>query len=58
MIQLKAPDMFQPRAVTLICIVLFAAAVRVLPHPDNFTPIAALALRVRLTARRLLRLDR
>jgi hypothetical protein len=32
------------RAVVILCFILFAAAVRVLPHPWNFTPIAAIAL--------------
>ena len=32
------------RAVIVLCFILFAAAVRVLPHPWNFTPIGAMAL--------------
>jgi len=34
----------QPRAVLIIGIVLVAAALRIVPHPINFTPIGALAL--------------
>ncbi len=36
--------MTQPRFLTLVAIVAAAAAARLLPHPPNFTPIAALAL--------------
>ncbi len=32
------------RAVVILCFLLFAAAVRILPHPWNFTPIGAMAL--------------
>jgi hypothetical protein len=32
------------RAVVILCFILFAAAVRILPHPWNFTPIGAMAL--------------
>jgi uncharacterized protein DUF6580 len=32
------------RAVAVLCFLLFAAAVRILPHPWNFTPIGAMAL--------------
>ena len=34
----------KPRAVLLLAIVFGAAALRLLPHPSNFTPIGALAL--------------
>jgi hypothetical protein len=34
----------KPRAVLLLAIVFSAAALRLLPHPSNFTPIGALAL--------------
>jgi len=34
----------KPRAVLLLAIVFSAAAMRLLPHPSNFTPIGALAL--------------
>jgi len=34
----------KPRAVILLAIVFGAAALRLLPHPSNFTPIGALAL--------------
>jgi len=34
----------KPRAVLLLAIVFSAAALRLLPHPFNFTPIGALAL--------------
>ena len=33
-----------PKTVTLILIILVLAAIRLLPHPPNFTPIAAMAL--------------
>ncbi|MDX2112268.1 MAG: DUF6580 family putative transport protein [Alphaproteobacteria bacterium] len=36
--------MITPRLITLSLIVLVAAFSRLLPHPDNVTPIAALAL--------------
>ncbi|MGH2403238.1 MAG: DUF6580 family putative transport protein [bacterium] len=36
--------MFRLRMIALIGIVLAAAASRLLPHPPNFTPIAAMAL--------------
>jgi hypothetical protein len=32
------------RALLLLCFILFAASVRILPHPWNFTPIGAMAL--------------
>ena len=34
----------QPRAALIVGIVIFAAALRIVPHPMNFTPIGALAL--------------
>ena len=34
----------KPRAVLLLTIIFAAAALRLLPHPSNFTPIGALAL--------------
>ena len=34
----------KPRAVLLLAIIFGAAALRLLPHPSNFTPIGALAL--------------
>jgi len=34
----------KPRAVLLLAIVFSAVALRLLPHPSNFTPIGALAL--------------
>ncbi len=37
-------EMFKPRFVVLLGMVLAAAASRLMPHPPNFTPIAALAL--------------
>ena len=36
--------MFNARTSTIVLIVVAAAAARLLPHPDNVTPIAALAL--------------
>lgn len=33
-----------PRITVLICMVLVAALARLIPHPPNFTPIAAMAL--------------
>ncbi|MEX0772790.1 MAG: DUF6580 family putative transport protein [Balneolales bacterium] len=36
--------MFNTRVLILFVIVLLAAATRLLPHPPNFTPIAAIAL--------------
>lgn len=36
--------MLKPRFLTLLGITLAAAATRLLPHPPNFTPIAAMAL--------------
>jgi len=36
--------MLNPRFLTLVGIVLAAAAMRLVPHPPNFTPIAAMAL--------------
>ena len=36
--------MLKPRMMVLISMILAAAALRLLPHPPNFTPIAALAL--------------
>ncbi len=36
--------MLRPRACFLLCLVVLAAASRVLPHPPNFAPIAAVAL--------------
>lgn len=36
--------MLKPRFLTLLAITLAAAAARLLPHPPNFTPIAAMAL--------------
>lgn len=36
--------MFNPRLTALIAIILTAALLRLLPHPPNFTPIAAMAL--------------
>ena len=32
------------RAVIVACFILFAAVVRILPHPWNFTPVGAMAL--------------
>ena len=34
----------KPRAMLLIAMILGAAALRLVPHPSNFTPIGALAL--------------
>lgn len=34
----------KPRAMLLVAIILGAAAMRLVPHPSNFTPIGALAL--------------
>jgi len=34
----------KPRSKLLIGMILAAAAMRLLPHPSNFTPIGALAL--------------
>ena len=36
--------MFKPRLIALLSIVLAAAALRLVPHPPNLTPIAAIAL--------------
>lgn len=36
--------MYRPRHLVLTAIVLVAAAARLLPHPPNFAPIAAMAL--------------
>jgi hypothetical protein len=36
--------MLKPRLIALLSIVLAAAALRLLPHPPNLTPIAAVAL--------------
>jgi hypothetical protein len=36
--------MLSPRNTVIVCIILAAAASRLLPHPPNFTPIAAMAL--------------
>jgi hypothetical protein len=32
------------RALLIVCFIIFAAALRILPHPWNFTPIGAMAL--------------
>jgi hypothetical protein len=37
-------DMEKPRFTTLAGMIFFAAASRLIPHPPNFTPIAAMAL--------------
>src|SRR5678816_3876707 len=34
----------KPRTVLLVALILGAAALRLVPHPSNFTPIGALAL--------------
>lgn len=34
----------KPRAILLVSMILAAAAMRLVPHPSNFTPIGALAL--------------
>ncbi|MCI0402617.1 MAG: hypothetical protein L0212_03745 [Acidobacteria bacterium] len=36
--------MIKPRPLVLMGLILMAAAARLLPHPPNFTPIAAMAL--------------
>jgi len=36
--------MSKPRFVAITCLILVAAASRVVPHPPNFTPITAIAL--------------
>ncbi len=36
--------MLSPRNAVIACMILVAAASRLLPHPPNFTPIAAMAL--------------
>jgi hypothetical protein len=36
--------MSKPRLIVLVCMILAAAASRLIPHPPNFAPIAALAL--------------
>ena len=36
--------MLSPRNAVIACMILAAAASRLVPHPDNFTPIAAMAL--------------
>jgi len=33
-----------PRGLVVLCFILFAAIVRILPHPWNFSPVGALAL--------------
>ena len=32
------------RAAIILCFIVFAAVVRILPHPWNFTPVGAMAL--------------
>lgn len=39
-----AEHLIRPRAILIVCIVLAAAALRLVPHPRNFAPIGALAL--------------
>ncbi len=36
--------MFNPRFIAIVTMIFSAAAMRLLPHPPNFTPIAAIAL--------------
>jgi len=36
--------MSKPRFVAITCLILFATASRVIPHPPNFTPVTAIAL--------------
>ncbi len=36
--------MFNPRAMTLVAMIVAAAAARIIPHPWNFTPIGAMCL--------------
>ena len=36
--------MLKPRHITAVVFILFAALIRILPHPWNFTPIGAMAL--------------
>jgi hypothetical protein len=36
--------MSKPRLVAITCLILIAAASRVIPHPPNFTPVIAIAL--------------
>ena len=36
--------MFQPRTMTLLAMIIAAAAARIIPHPWNFTPIGAMCL--------------
>jgi hypothetical protein len=38
------PPLHRFRALLIVSFILFAAAVRILPHPWNFTPIGAMAL--------------
>jgi hypothetical protein len=40
----KEATMSKPRLVAITCLILAAAASRVIPHPPNFTPITAIAL--------------
>lgn len=43
-LETQGTAMFNPRLTALIAIILTAALLRLLPHPPNFTPIAAMAL--------------
>jgi hypothetical protein len=36
--------MFHPRTLTLVALIVCAAAARIIPHPWNFTPIGAMCL--------------
>jgi hypothetical protein len=40
----RSPMMKTPRFFTLVGMIIFAALARLLPHPWNFTPVAAMAL--------------
>lgn len=44
MIRKLIPDAQLLRGLLVVCFILFAACVRILPHPWNFTPIGAMAL--------------
>jgi hypothetical protein len=40
----KEKSMSKPRLAAITCLILIAAASRVIPHPPNFTPVTAIAL--------------
>jgi hypothetical protein len=40
----QEPDVRYLRIFVIVCFILFAACIRILPHPWNFTPVGAMAL--------------